>query len=396
MANASGKLLEPIEFARPSVRHAQGPTLNPLLARNGGTVEITLDDMSTNALYTVYFKTPIAGANPVIAPQHGNESKHLEFFVPAPVIGRCIGYTVEIFYTVEQNGVFLGQSLALDLTIMPLSPSDVDVPGVYLVEAGDSENLDLAIFPGSVNASLIPYPFIEVGQFVWCEVTGTDEDGQPISLWVMKAYEVKPYEVLNGFQFQITRYFLNQLANWSSIDVKFYVKYDRVALLEADPVQELRVTTKGIRQSVRYAFFDRTDFEFKNLNHWEEGSAINDPRDLIIQRSGDDWYAHFYTYTHQSDGVLLEKTFSRLLVGQVYSFSVLVQRANSSYTVPRLSLSADVNQKTPETLFPDRTQVKLTLEFEASSPVMTLQIHSHEPSGHGNDFNLRQIVVMSV
>ncbi|WP_146120436.1 MULTISPECIES: hypothetical protein [Pseudomonas] len=393
MANISNPQ---IEYPVPSVEYAQGPTLNPLLVRGGAKVVIELDGMLPSETYTVYFKAPLAEANPVIAPQQGNHSGRLEFFIPPSVIGLCIGYTTHIFYTVQMGEMFLGQSLELDLTIMPLSPSDVDVPGVYLIEAGTGENLDLATFPGNVNATLDPYPLIAAGQLVSCRVEGTDEHGEPASLEVMNLYEVRPYEVMNGFQFQITRYFLNKLANWSSIDVRFLVKYDRVPSLELEPVQELRVVTKGIRQSTRYAFYDGTDFEFENLNGWEKGSAIKDPRDLIIQRNGDDWYGHFYSYTHNSDGVLLEKTFSRLVVGQAYSFSVFVQRANSAYAVPELSLSADANQKTPVVPFPNRTQEELKLEFTASSAVMTLQIHSHVATGWGNDFNLRQILVMSV
>lgn len=392
MANTSNAQ---IDYPMPFVEHAQGPTLNPLLVRGGAKVVIELDDMLPSETYTVHFKAPLEGANPVIAPQQGNHSGRLEFFISSTVIGLCIGYTVHIFFTVHQGEVFLGQSQRLDLTIMQLSPSDADVPGVYLIEAGTGENLDLATFPGNAHATLDPYPFIAVGQRVSCRVDGTTEDGENVSLWVMNAYEVRRYEVENGFQFQITRYFLNQLANWSSIDVRFFVKYDKIPSLQLEPVQELRVLTKGIRQSTRYAFYDGTDFEFENLNGWEKGSAIKHPQDLVIQRNGDDWYGHFYSYTENSDGVLLEKTFSRLVVGQAYSFSVFVQRANSAYAVPELSLSADANQKTPVVPFPSLIQEELKLEFIASSAVMTLQIHSHVATGWGNDFNLRQIVVMS-
>lgn len=80
----------------------------------------------------------------------------------------------------------------------------------------------MATFPGNANATLDPYPFIAAGQLVSCRVEGTDEHGEPASLEVMNLYEVRPYEVMNGFQFQITRYFLNKLANWSSIDVRFW------------------------------------------------------------------------------------------------------------------------------------------------------------------------------
>ena len=384
-----------IEYPVPSVEHAQGPTLNPLLVRGGAKAVIELDDMFPSETYTVYFKGPLAEANPVIAPQQGNHSGRLEFFIPPEVIGLCIGYTVHIFYTVQQGGVFLGQSRELDLTITPLSPSDVDVPGVYLIEAGMGENLDLATFSRNANATLDPYPFIAAGQRVSCRAEGTDENRESVSLEVMNLYEVKPYEVTNGFQFQISRYFLNQLANWSSLDMHVLVKYDKFPSLNVEPVQELRVVTKGIRQSTCCAFFDGTDFAFENLNGWKKGSAIKVPEDLIIQRHGDDWYAHFYTYTNNSDGVLLEKDFSRLVVGQRYEFKVSVQRANSSYAVPELSLSAG-EFTSAVTAFPDRTQVDFKFPFTASSRDMTLKIHSHVATGRGNDFNLRNIEVMSV
>ena len=124
-------------------------------------------------------------------------------------------YGAHFLYRTAAGGVFLGQSRELDLTIMPLSPSDVDVPGVYLIEAGMGENLDLATFSRNANATLDPYPFIAAGQRVSCRAEGTDENRESVSLEVMNLYEVKPYEVTNGFQFQISRYFLNQLANWS-------------------------------------------------------------------------------------------------------------------------------------------------------------------------------------
>ena len=393
---SSGKKFEQIEYPTPAVQYSQGPTLDPLLVRGGATVVVEVPGMLTSEKFTVFFKGPVAGANPVITSQYGSTTGRLEFFVPATVLGLCIGHTVHIFYIVEQHDVILGQSIELDLTIMPLSPSHADVPGVYLVEAGAGENLDLATFPGNVNATLIPYPFIAEGQLVWCRVDGTAQDGQLVSLWVISAYHVKPYEVLNGFAFQIPRYFLSGLADYSSIDVIVLVKYDKVPSLHVPPLQELRVTTKGIRRSTRYSLYDRTGFEFANLNGWEPGSAIKDPRDLVILRTGDDWYAHFYSYTNNSDGVLLEKLYSRLVVGQTYSLTVRVQRANSSYWVPVLSLSADALQHTPNTPFPNRTIEALTLEFVATSASMTLEVHSHEASSWGNDFNIWDIVVMSI
>lgn len=190
MANISNPQ---IEYPVPFVEHAQGPTLNPLLVRGGARVVIELDDMLPSETYTVYFKAPLEEGNPAIPSQQGNHSGRLEFFIPPAVIGICIGYTVHVFYTVQQGEVFLGQSLELDLTIMPLSPSDADVPGVYLIEAGTGENLDLATFPGNAHATLDPYPFIAAGQRVSCLVEGTAEGGEPISLWVMNAYEAVSY-----------------------------------------------------------------------------------------------------------------------------------------------------------------------------------------------------------
>lgn len=390
-----GKRPKQIDYPIPSVKYSLGPTLDPMLVRGGAAVVIELPGMLINEKFTVYFKGPVPGASPIIAPQFGSPTGRLEFFIPAAVIGLCIGHTVYIFYTVEQHGVMLGQSLELDLTIMPLSPSHPEVPGVYLVEAGSGENLDLETFNGNANATLFPYPFIETDQLVWCRVDGTAHGGQLVSLWVITAYHVKAYEVRNGFEFQIPRYFLSGLENYSSIDVIFFVKYDKSPSLQLPPVQELRVTTKGLRQSTRYSFYDRTGFEFASLNSWEAGSAIKEPRDLVILRTGDDWYAHFYTYTNNSDGVLLEKLYNRLVVGQKYSFYIRVQRANSSYTVPVLSLSADATQHTPNTPFPSRSIEELKLEFVATSSSMTLKAHSHEASGVGNDFNIWEIVVIS-
>lgn len=391
-----GKKPNQFDYPMPSVKYSQGPTLDPMLVRGGATVVIEFPEMLTSEKFTVYFEGPVPGANPVIAPQFGSPTGHLEFFIPASVIGLCIGHTVYIFYTVEQHGVILGHSLELDLTIMPLSPSHPDVPGVYLVEAGSGENLDLETFNGNANAMLVPYPFIESDQLVWCRVDGTAHGGQLVSLWVITAYHVKAYEVRNGFEFQIPRSFLSELENYSSIDVIFFVKYDKSPSLQLPPVQELRVTTKGLRQSTRYSFYDRTAFEFAHLNGWEAGSAIKDPRDFVIVRTADDWYAHFYTYTNDAGGVLLEKLYTRLVVGQKYLFYIQVQRANSFYTVPVLSLSADATQHTPNTPFPNQTIKELKLEFVATSSSMTLKAHSHEASGRGNDFNIWEMVVRSI
>jgi hypothetical protein len=384
------------DYPAPSVEHAEGSTLDPSKMRGGVKVVIEMESMSPSERYKVHFLGPLAEARPDIDDQPGNSSGRLEFFIPEKVMGLCIGHTVPIFYTVKQNGVWLGDSIPLDLTITQFSTSDPDIPGVYLVEAGAGENVDLAKFKGNVNATLVPYPFIAAGQRVWCRVDGTAEDDQPLSRWLMVAYEVLPYEVLNGFKFQISRYFLNQLKNWSSIDIHFFLKYDKDTSLDVEPVQAFRVTTKGIRQTPGYAFYDGTGFEFENMNGWEKGPAVNDPRDLIIRRDGDDWYAHFYTYTAYSAGVLLEKSFDRLELGREYSFSVFVQRANSAYEVPELSLSIDGGESTPVTQFPSRESVKLELVFIAKSAVMTLKINSHVATNWGNDFNLRQIVVTSI
>ena len=103
MANTSNAQ---IEYPVPSVEHAQGPTLNPLLVRGGAKAVIELDDMFPSETYTVYFKGPLAEANPVIAPQQGNHSGRLEFFIPRKLSAYVLVIRCTFFIPYSGVGCF--------------------------------------------------------------------------------------------------------------------------------------------------------------------------------------------------------------------------------------------------------------------------------------------------
>lgn len=144
-----------------------------------------------------------------------------------------------------------------------------------------------------------------------------------------------------------------------------------------------------------YPFEDLTTFTNGNWNHWEKGDAIKDARDLLLVNSNGNECLENITYSRDSSGVVLIKTFDQLEAGLRYEFGLSVRRLNNYNPVPVLSLQTSSGPVTAQTTITDLSWHPLKGEFMADASTMQLWIYSHEPDIgiRGNDYGLDDILV---
>jgi hypothetical protein len=162
--------------------------------------------------------------------------------------------------------------------------------------------------------------------------------------------------------------------------------FKAVALYGSGGSSEDRILTVRVRLS------DFTNFSNSQRNGWLNGPAIIDQRDFrYIYFLGR--YALFNeTFTNNSAGIILRKTYSNLIVGQQYQFSFLAGIWDWDKQ-PILSFKSNygllVNRFTP----PKNNYGAYSARFTAQSTTMTFEFESHVASGSGNDYFLTDLLM---
>ncbi|KPN94178.1 hypothetical protein [Pseudomonas nunensis] len=267
------------------------------------------------------------------------------------------------------------------------------VPPLNVPEAPDNRLKVRPTDDGQPGISVLvePWPFMAPSNTVTLHVCGQRQDGSPFMLRVVYAEPVTDTDVNEGWERSIPWHVLNDLQHGSSLVFVFQVAFDDCCgccpLLFPPLVIEVLIP-----------FEDLTTFTDGNWNHWEKGDAIKDARDLLlVNRNGNECLENM-TYSSNSSGVVLIKTYDQLEVGLRYEFGLSVRRLNNSNPVPALSLQTSSGPVTDETPITDLSWHPLKGEFIADACTMQLWIYSHEADTNirGNDYGLDDILVRQV
>jgi hypothetical protein len=134
-------------------------------------------------------------------------------------------------------------------------------------------------------------------------------------------------------------------------------------------------------------FLDYTDFHDQNWNGWSKGPA-GSALELLEN------YLRNWTYDNSSAGVVLKKTISGLIVGRRYRFEIFAsQYVTAGKVQARLSLSTSAGSVTEVFIPLHRTYQAYGGEFDAIASSMEFRINSHEASGIGNDYYLKNLKI---
>lgn len=244
-----------------------------------------------------------------------------------------------------------------------------------------------------VTVEVARWPFMVVNQKTTLHVCGQQADGSPLMLRVADAEPVTQQEFQEGWRRNIAWASLQNLKDGSHLAFVFQAALDGGSC--AGPV-----LFPTLCLEVQAPFDDTTTFSAtdgtNNWNGWMRGDAATDPRDLTITKDGDIYVLFDNTYTNNSAGTVLKKTFQGLEVGRSYEFGVTVRRWNNSYSVPVLSLNSGAQVIAPATEISSMAWAPLKGTFTASASQMELQIVNHVATGNGNDYAFREIWVRSI
>lgn len=134
-------------------------------------------------------------------------------------------------------------------------------------------------------------------------------------------------------------------------------------------------------------------FHYRDAGGWVWGGA-GGATDLawVIHPVQNYWALSNQTYTNQSSGNVLVRTFTDLTPGATYLLTSNIFRSNTLHAHPRLQLgtSSDVFSSI-YTLSNFNQIVPLRLQFVATTHTMQLRLISHEASGVGNDSTIEYI-----
>ncbi|MGY1889319.1 carbohydrate binding domain-containing protein [Pseudomonas sp. SDT291_1_S447] len=163
------------------------------------------------------------------------------------------------------------------------------------------------------------------------------------------------------------------------------------ALYSEQPVSEVRSfsVASGLKR-------DFTSFTGGNWNGWVAGPNVH-PTDLRFKTYDGNWVLENITSTDQSDGIIIQKTFSNVQPRYQYRFSIKAIRSNSKYTAPSLSIRAAGTIIAGPTEISSSSQwITLSGNFIPTTTDITVDVYSHVSTTNGNDYRIDDIEIVLI
>ncbi|WPN56564.1 hypothetical protein [Pseudomonas sp. P9_31] len=130
---------------------------------------------------------------------------------------------------------------------------------------------------------------------------------------------------------------------------------------------------------------------FKNgLNGWEIGPAARDPKDIALGTYHGRTGLTNSTHTNNCAGVVLHKSFSNLIIGRTYEFSILAANGEGPHLAV-FSLQTNAGTTTGQFTPPRHTWSPYSVRFTAQSLPITLSVVSHVATRDANDYFLTEL-----
>ncbi|VVO24716.1 hypothetical protein PS834_04498 [Pseudomonas fluorescens] len=201
---------------------ADGWLVNPVNTVGGAHVVIAYEGMHAGEIVCPTFSGTAGAGSPALecrTVQEGESS--LEFLVPPSAISANFDWPITLKYQVYDNGA--GPWLSPPRVVKVLDISGLPKPAV---EQATGNALDLNTFAGDASATVIPWPYVALGQACWLWVTGELKDGSPYSFEVLSGEALTEEWLSAGVNTPLPRHELQKLADCSDMEVHFAVNFN--------------------------------------------------------------------------------------------------------------------------------------------------------------------------
>ncbi|WP_433885362.1 hypothetical protein [Pseudomonas vranovensis] len=194
--------------------------LNPVNALQGATLQVTYENMCCNdRVCATWQGTPGAGT-PELECQLVDDSGIVSLHIPPQAISANFNGEVSAAYTVWREGrAWASPPLVVQIL-------DISVLPTPAVEQSTGQWLDLNTFTGDAIATVEPWDFAAVGQACWLTVTGQLESGGEYAFQVLEGLPLTAEWLANGVNMLLVRDKLEQLADYSDVQLHFAVNFD--------------------------------------------------------------------------------------------------------------------------------------------------------------------------
>ncbi|MEN4946055.1 hypothetical protein [Pseudomonas proteolytica] len=221
-------LIEPhLELSAPHLQEsvdcgADGWMLNPVNTVTGAHLQVAYDRMCPgDRVCPTVTGTPGSGSPVLECRVVGEGESSVVFQIPPSAISANLEATVSFFYSVSRSCGGSWQSPSREVSILDISGLPKPV-----VEQATGNVLDLNTFAGDASATVIPWPYVALGQATWLWVTGELKDGSPYSFEVLSGEALTEEWLSAGVNTPLPRHELQKLADCSDIEVHFAVNFN--------------------------------------------------------------------------------------------------------------------------------------------------------------------------
>lgn len=221
-----------LELRAPSVKEANGASLDPVNAKDSLTVQVPvnaalLPDDKLKVTWTGAPGTPAEGSH-----TSGEWPVRDGWEVPIPnsVVAFSMGKAVTVSYTVIQNGVESPPSDPFTLNVYAMPVASLPMPLIpEAAQGGLGTELDLNKFTGDARVTVAPWPLIAAGQRVWLSCEGVASDGSNYTIPLYAGSEVSSSQVTGGLSTPLLRSELEKLRDGSELKVLLLVTFNRTS-----------------------------------------------------------------------------------------------------------------------------------------------------------------------
>lgn len=221
-------LIEPhLELSAPHLQEsvdcgADGWILNPVNTVSGAHLQVAYERMCPGDwVCPTVTGTPGSGSPVLECRAVGEGESSVVFQIPPSAISANLEATVSLSYSVSRTCGGSWQSPSREVSILDISGLPKPV-----VEQATGNVLDLNTFAGDASATVIPWPYVALGQACWLWVTGELKDGSPYSFEVLSGEALTEEWLGAGVNTPLPRHELQKLADCSDMEVHFAVNFN--------------------------------------------------------------------------------------------------------------------------------------------------------------------------
>lgn len=359
-------------------------TIDPLAYENTASVTVTYPGMSidptaqTVALEWIHQNGTVS----TIPPQKGDASGKLIFSISARILADSVGNTITLRYTSTKGGKTTTSEVQT-LIVQTISLAKLPRPIINGITNGGK--LDIDNYTQNAFSLALPiWPLIFVDQ----KIKITLHCLGVLPLTVLDNHTLTAAQVKSGLaNIPVLRTWLQALPNNSAVEVNCEVAFDG----KPDNPRKVKFpTTSYAVITLQTLVNDTTTLQNFSFNGWQPGTAVADYRDLSFSAAG----LLNYTYSSQSAGPVLRKSFYNMRVGARYFFGIHIRREDGRYSLPLISLYTNQGIHVPATYIGSMAYIQLGGYFIANTSTMEFMIYSNNSDGNGNDYRMANLVVV--